>query len=76
MDKKRIVEGHLELELPELIIEGDIGRDQYRWVFGATAYLRTQKCTKAKLIIDSNGGDVDAGLDIYDVLRLSGIEFD
>jgi len=74
MNLEQIREKHLDFKLPEIIIQGGIDRQQYNWVLKAVAYLRAKGCIKAKVIIDSSGGNCGAGFDIYDVLRLSGIE--
>lgn len=52
-----------------LYVEGSITNDTAREFCMAVAWLESQNREKAKLYLDSIGGNVIAGLDMYDMLR-------
>lgn len=52
-----------------IYLEGKITNDTAREFCMAVAWLESQNREKAKLYIDSTGGNVIAGLDMYDMLR-------
>lgn len=60
----------LDLPTPTLIIDDDITRKTFEQVAGSIMYLMAKKSPPVKIIINSSGGEVNAGLDIYDILRL------
>jgi ATP-dependent Clp protease protease subunit len=70
IDTKRDFEACLDLPKPELYIAGDINRDMFSWVARALVHLRSKGSPEIDVVIDTPGGDTDAGLDIYDALRL------
>lgn len=55
---------------PTLYITSTVDGDLYTKVARAIAYLNTKSSPDIDVVIDSSGGSVDYGLDIYDVLRL------
>lgn len=64
---------------PELIMSGYIHPDtkvNYGDFKAAIDQLKSLGITKAKLIVNSGGGDMVEGLAIYDAARESGIDFD
>lgn len=70
MDFKTVKENLLQLEKPEILITGEITTATYEYVALSLAYLRSRNSPPLKVTIDSGGGDVDPGLDIYDLIRL------
>lgn len=59
-----------------IYIEGVITSDTAREFCMAVAWLESQNREKAKLYLDSKGGNVIAGLDMYDMLRHTKVSFD
>lgn len=57
---------------PILYIAGDVDREMYNRTANALAFLAAKGSPDLKVIIDSNGGSVSDGLDIYDLIRLYG----
>lgn len=51
-----------------LPIEGEINTDKLRMVLESLGYLITKGSPDIQVLISSNGGDVDSGLLIYDVI--------
>ena len=51
-----------------LVIEGEISLKTYEYVASSIVILTGRNSPEITLKIASNGGDVDAGLDIYDLL--------
>jgi len=70
MDLKTVREDLLKLEKPEILIMGEITATTYEYVALSLAYLRSRNSPPLKVVIDSGGGEVDPGLDIYDLIRL------
>lgn len=70
MDWKKIVSDLIETENPQLVIAGEITRDTHNQVAKSLAFLQIRKSPPLKILIDSGGGSVGAGLDIYDLIRL------
>jgi ATP-dependent Clp protease protease subunit len=60
----------LKAKVPVIDIVGDVNTSMYGYVRTAVRYLRTQGSPDIDVLISSPGGSVDAGLDIYDELRL------
>ena len=62
------------LEQGQVLILGEITGDTARMVSEAFLALNAfQRHKEIKLLIDSGGGSVDAGLDIFDIIRTSDI---
>ena len=70
MDFNKAKHDLLDIPSPELIISGSVNPAMYEFVVAALAHLRCRGSPDLKVIIDSTGGDVSWGLDIYDQLRL------
>jgi len=60
----------LKAETPTIDIVGDVNADMFQSVRAALMCLRTRNNPDVDIVITSRGGDVEAGLDIYDLLRL------
>ncbi|MBP9669428.1 MAG: ATP-dependent Clp protease proteolytic subunit [Candidatus Pacebacteria bacterium] len=60
----------LALPTPTIVIDDDITRKVFEQVAGCMLHLIGKKSPPIKIIINSPGGEVDSGLDIYDLLRL------
>jgi ATP-dependent Clp endopeptidase proteolytic subunit ClpP len=70
LEGKKIFEELIQMENPQLIIEGEITRETHNRIARALAFLQTKKSPPLRILIDSGGGSVNAGLDIYDLIRL------
>ena len=70
MDFHKAKHDLLDLPQPELIISGSVNPAMYEFVTAALAHLRCRGSPDLKIIIDSTGGDVSWGLDIFDQLHL------
>lgn len=70
MDQDQVRSDLLRLQEPIITIGSDIDRSMYLRVRDSVAYLLSRGSPKLKVMVDSGGGDVAAGLDIYDLLRL------
>jgi len=60
----------LRTDVPIIDIVGEVNKDMYRYVRTAIRYLLSRGSPEIRVLISSPGGLVDAGLDIYDELRL------
>ena len=55
---------------PVIDITGTVGAPMYEYVRNAIMYLHTEGNPPINVVISTGGGDVQAGLSIYDLLRL------
>lgn len=62
----------IRAEKPVLYITGEVNREMYVRVADALAFLTAKGSPALDIRIDSAGGSVKAGLDIFDVIRLYG----
>lgn len=60
----------LKAPVPVIDIVGEVNSKMFSYVRGAIMYLRSRGNPEVHVTITSPGGDVDAGLDIYDLFRL------
>lgn len=60
----------LDLEKPQIILNGDVNRAMYNYVGEALILLHIKKCPPVDIILDTGGGETIPGLDIYDLVRL------
>lgn len=60
---------NLRLPHPRMELASDVGGQMFTQVGQSLAYLRGRGSPALEVTINSGGGDVDAGLDIYDMLR-------
>ena len=60
----------LECETPTIDIVGEVNNKMFQYVRTAVMYLRSKGNPDIDVVITSPGGSVEAGLDIYDLLRL------
>lgn len=70
LSSSEIFEMAIRAEKPVLYVAGDVERDMYSRVATALAFLTAKGSPDLEIVIDSNGGSVAAGLDIYDIIRL------
>lgn len=67
---KEVFELAIRADNPVLYITGDVEGKMYERVAVALAFLATKGSPDIDVVIDSNGGSVATGLDIYDLIRL------
>ncbi len=70
MKFSEIFEEAIKASSPTLYISSGTERDLYEKVAMALAYLKSRDSPDLEVIIDSGGGSVGSGLDIYDLIRL------
>jgi len=58
------------LEKNQLLLMGEVDKRMFEYVYEATQLLIAKGSPEIEISITSNGGSVDFGLDIYDLLRL------
>ena len=69
MDKELLRETKQRLlDMDVLFIKGDVDGEQVHWVLDALTYLEAKGSPDIEVRIMSHGGDVSAGLDIYDFM--------
>ncbi len=61
---------NLNLPVPLLFLKGEVDVEMYELSFRAFAYLRSKGSPAMEIHLDSCGGSVTKGLDIYDLIRL------
>ena len=70
MNTSEIREKLLDLAVPKIILSGEVNGAMRLYVLDSLGYLYTKDCPGIEIVINSAGGDVKCGLDIYDALRL------
>ncbi len=70
MDFHKVREQLLELPAPILVLNGKVDKGMYEFTASSLAFLTVKGSPALEVVVDSGGGDVKAGLDIYDQLRL------
>jgi len=63
----------LVLSQPLFVCRGDVGCSLYDTMLHHYTELANEQVKTCSLVIDSDGGNVEAGLDIYNLIRLSSI---
>jgi ATP-dependent Clp protease, protease subunit len=70
IDENEVRMDLLRLPEPILGITGEINLGAYHSVMKSLAFLTSRGSPAVKLVLDSYGGEVTPGLDIYDAIRL------
>ncbi len=70
IDHSKVSDELLQLPEPILSIVGEVNYEMYLYVMRSLMFLRSRGSPPLQLIIDSGGGNVESGLDIFDALRL------
>ncbi len=70
MNTNEVFEDLLKLPTPKIILSGKVDREMRNRVFRSLTFLTTKGSPDVEIIIESSGGEVSHGLDIYDALRL------
>jgi ATP-dependent Clp protease, protease subunit len=65
-----MIEKLLDLPIPKIILSGEVNSDMRQYVYESMVYLMNRGSPDVEVIINSSGGDVKSGLDIYDALRM------
>ena len=70
MNEQEIRQKLLTVEKSVILIDDDIDYKMYKMVAGSLLTLQSKGSPPVEILIDSKGGDIGPGLDIYDAIRL------
>jgi len=73
MDSEKRIKG--VFDLPMFVCRGEISRETYVDLFGWYRLLAEDNQKKCTVLVDSPGGEVESGLDMYNTIRLASIVY-
>jgi ATP-dependent Clp protease protease subunit len=69
-DERKLRLDLVQQRQPQVFVKGETSAEQYAAVATSFAYLVSRGSPPVTVLVDSGGGPVGPGLDIYDVIRL------
>ncbi|MEI6042183.1 MAG: ATP-dependent Clp protease proteolytic subunit [bacterium] len=70
MNTHEVSDDLLKLPTPKIILSGKVDLDMRMHAFRSLVYLTSKGSPDVEIVIESAGGDIGYGLDIYDAIRL------